>query len=120
MRAIRSEGTSPEMEVRKLIHAMGYRFRLHGTDLPGKPDLVFPSRRKLIFIHGCFWHSHGCRRAHVPKSNLDYWRPKLARNRKRDELSLRLLRKAGWKALVVWECQLKRQTVVRRIGKFLK
>ena len=85
MRAIRSKGMRPELAVRSLVHKLGYRFRLHRKDLPGKPDLVFPSRRKVIFVHGCFWHSHqGCKAAHIPKSNLDYWIPKLERNRARD------------------------------------
>src|SRR5437588_8403122 len=84
MRAIRSKGMRPELAVRHLVHKMGYRFRLHRKELPGKPDLVFVSRRKVIFVHGCFWHSHDCKCAHVPKSNVDYWSPKLRRNQARD------------------------------------
>jgi len=121
MRAIRSKGTKPEIAVRQLVHGMGFRFRLHRVDLPGKPDLVFPSRKKLIFVHGCFWHSHGCGRSHVPRSNLKYWQAKLERNRKRDVTYRRLLKSGGWKLLVVWECELKRFEVLsRRIARFLK
>src|SRR5688572_25565430 len=104
MRAIRSKDTKPEITVRQLVHGMGFRFRLHSADLPGNPDLVFSSRRKLIFVHGCFWHSHGCGRSHVPKSNLEYWQAKLERNRKRDVTYRRLLKSNGWELLVVWEC----------------
>src|SRR5687767_310343 len=99
MRAIRSKGTKPEMIVRRLAHALGFRFRVHRADLPAKPDLLFPSRRKLIFVHGCFWHSHGCSRAHEPRSNLGYWQPKLRRNINRDAESRQLLRASGWKVL---------------------
>lgn len=120
MRAIRGKGMKPEMVVRRLVHAMGHRFRLHRNDLPGKPDLVFPSRKKVILVNGCFWHSHGCRIAHIPKSNLHYWRSKLARNKARDRRSLRSLKAAGWRVLVVWECQVKRlPKVIRRIKRFL-
>ena len=84
MRAIRSKDMKPELAVRSLVHRLGYRFRLHRRELPGKPDLVFSSRQKVIFVHGCFWHAHGCKCAHVPKSNVDYWKPKLERNQVRD------------------------------------
>lgn len=108
MRAIRSAGSKPEMTVRRLVHGMGYRYRLHGKHLPGKPDLVFALRRKVIFVHGCFWHQHpisGCRDARPPKSNLDYWQPKLARNKQRDLVALAELKKLGWSVCVIWECQ---------------
>src|ERR1700683_4117479 len=106
MRAIRSTGMKPELAVRSLVHKLGYRFRLHRKDLPGKPDLVFPSRHKVIFVPGCFLHSHhGCRSAHVPKSNLDYWFPKLQRNQARDATNLEALCADGWKSLVIWECE---------------
>jgi DNA mismatch endonuclease (patch repair protein) len=88
MRAIRSKDMQPELMVRRLVHKLGYRFRLHRKDLPGKPDLVFASRRKVIFVHGCFWHSHDCKAAHIPKSNAEYWEPKLERNRVRDRRSV--------------------------------
>ncbi|TCO10199.1 T/G mismatch-specific endonuclease [Camelimonas lactis] len=108
MRAVRSVDTRPEMVVRRLLHAMGYRYRLHRRDLPGAPDIVFPGRRKLIFVHGCFWHGHDCARgARMPAANADYWRSKIARNLVRDADHLAALRQAGWQALVIWECQLK-------------
>src|ERR1039458_1292243 len=105
MRAIRSKGKKPELMVRSLVHSLGYRFRLHRKDLPGKPDLVFGPRRKVIFVHGCFWHSHGCKTAHVPKSNQEYWEPKLRRNKMRDKKNIELLVADGWKILVIWECE---------------
>ena len=107
MRAIRSRDMKPEMVVRKLIHGMGYRYRLHRSDLPGKPDLVFPSRKKVIFVHGCFWHSHECGMAHKPKSNLDYWAPKLERNKERDAENVAGLEMRGWRVFIVWECETK-------------
>jgi DNA mismatch endonuclease (patch repair protein) len=120
MRAIRSKDMLPELAVRSLAHKLGYRFRLHRKDLPGKPDLVFVSRRKVVFVHGCYWHSHGCRLAHVPKSHQAYWVPKLARNRERDVEHLKALRAEGWGCLVVWECQLREMRRVRqRLSRFL-
>jgi DNA mismatch endonuclease (patch repair protein) len=121
MRAIRSKGMRPELAVRSLVHKMGYRFRLHGKNLPGKPDLVFASRRKVIFVHGCFWHCHNpCKAAHTPKSNLSYWEPKLSRNRSRDAMNVELLADSGWRSLVVWECETKDEARVRkRIAAFL-
>lgn len=107
MRAIRSSDTKPELLVRRLVHHCGYRFRLHRKDLPGKPDLVFPGRKAVIFVHGCFWHVHGCPSVRVPKSNVDYWNPKLERNRERDQQSYSSLEKLGWKVLIVWECEIK-------------
>lgn len=106
MRRIRSKDSHPEIMVRSLAHALGYRFRLHRRDLPGKPDLVFPSRRKVIFVHGCFWHLHGrCREGRIPKSRQSYWRPKLERNRERDARNRRKLASLGWACLVIWECE---------------
>jgi DNA mismatch endonuclease (patch repair protein) len=121
MRRIRSKGMRPELAVRSLVHKMGYRFRLHRKDLPGNPDLVFVSQRKVIFVHGCFWHSHDdCKSAHVPKSNLDYWGPKLKRNRARDAKSIATLKADGWKTLVVWECETHNEpTLKKRIRAFL-
>jgi DNA mismatch endonuclease, patch repair protein len=110
MRAIRSKGMKPEMAVRRLVYSMGYRFRLHSKDLPGKPDLVFPNRKAVIFVHGCFWHQHSdpnCRDARLPKSNTDYWQPKLARNQSRDAENQSKLDLQGWRVLVIWECQTK-------------
>ncbi|MBI5561695.1 MAG: DNA mismatch endonuclease Vsr [Deltaproteobacteria bacterium] len=105
MRRIRSKDTSVELFVRRLIFKMGYRYRLHGKNLSGKPDLVFASRKKVIFVHGCFWHWHrNCKISRVPKSSTDYWLPKLRNNRARDILDRRRLRKMGWASLVIWEC----------------
>lgn len=117
MRKIRSKGMKPEMAVRQLVHSLGYRYRLHGKGLPGKPDLVFTSRKKVIFVNGCFWHQHAnasCRITRVPKSNLEFWVPKLERTQKRDQENLRKLREAGWEALVLWECQLKDSNQLRK------
>lgn len=108
MRANRSKDTRPEMAVRSILWNAGYRYRLHRRDLPGKPDVVFPGRRKVIFVHGCFWHQHqGCRRASKPKSRMDYWRPKLERNVSRDASVRDALSANGWAFLIVWECELK-------------
>ena len=121
MRAIRSKGMKPELTVRRLVHKLGYRYRLHRTDLPGTPDLVFVSRRKVIFVHGCFWHAHHCKVGHVPKSNVDYWAPKLQRNRKRDTKTLKALTAMGWRSLVIWECEIKDENaVVKRVKAFLR
>ena len=124
MRAIRSKGMKPEMTVRSITHRMGFRYRLHRSDLPGKPDLVFPDRRKAIFVHGCFWHQHTaktCKITRIPKSNLEYWIPKLERNNARDKKNRSALRKLGWDVLIVWECQLKNQGKVSvRIESFLE
>ena len=108
MRRIRSKDTKPEMAVRRLVHGMGYRYRLHRKDVPGRPDLVFLARRKVIFVHGCFWHQHPeCREGRPPRSNATYWLPKLERNKARDQAALEQLDLAGWEVLVVWECETK-------------
>ncbi|MGZ8137376.1 MAG: very short patch repair endonuclease [Methylococcaceae bacterium] len=108
MKAVKSRNTQPEMMVRRMIHAMGKRYRLHREDLPGKPDLTFPRLRKIIFVHGCFWHGHDCKRgAREPKTNVDYWRNKIARNRFRDEDNRKKLNDLGWEVLAIWECELK-------------
>lgn len=115
MRRIRSKDTAPEMAVRSLAHRLGYRYRLHRKDIPGKPDLVFPGRRKVIFIHGCFWHQHpGCREGRPPKSNTAYWLPKLERNMERDKDALARLAAAGWDVLVIWECETKDAEILAR------
>ena len=107
MALVRSRDTKPEMMVRRLVHAMGYRYRLHAKDLPGKPDLVFRSREKVVFIHGCFWHRHaGCALARLPKSRQDFWLPKLDANRQRDAKNECALRDADWGVLTIWECEL--------------
>jgi DNA mismatch endonuclease (patch repair protein) len=106
MRRIRKVDTKPELVVRRVAHRLGYRFRLHRRDLPGTPDLVFPRLRKLILVHGCFWHQHpGCGLARAPKSRLDYWLPKLQRNQERDAEAAAALKRLGWDVLVLWECE---------------
>lgn len=108
MRAVKSRDTTPEMIVRRTVHAMGKRYRLHRDDLPGKPDLTFPRLRKVIFVHGCFWHGHDCKRgARQPKENAEYWLKKISRNRERDVRSQDELQAMGWDILVIWECELK-------------
>ena len=109
MSKVKSENTSPEMVVRKLIFSLGYRYRLHDKNLPGKPDLVFPGRKKVIFVHGCFWHMHDCKRGKPPESNKDFWLPKLHHNKMRDADNIRELEKTGWKVLVIWQCRLKKK-----------
>lgn len=106
MRAVKSRDTAPEMAVRRAAHAMGYRFRLHRRDLPGTPDLVFPAKHVALFVNGCFWHGHSCRRGRrKPKANAAYWRRKIARNRARDRTARAALGASGWRAAVVWECE---------------
>jgi DNA mismatch endonuclease (patch repair protein) len=109
MALVRSKGTKPEMAVRRLVHSLRYRYRLHDRFIPGQPDLTFRSRRKVIFVHGCFWHRHGegCALTRMPKSRLDFWRPKLEENARRDREKQAALRALGWDYLVIWECQLK-------------
>jgi DNA mismatch endonuclease (patch repair protein) len=121
MRAIRGKDTLPERTVRSLVHSLGYRFRLHRKDLPGKPDLVFPARRKVIFVHGCFWHSHDCKSGLIPNSNRDFWLPKLAGNRLRDAKNIEALAKQCWKVLVLWQCELGNDKLLAtRISRFLE
>jgi DNA mismatch endonuclease (patch repair protein) len=123
MRAIRSRDTKPEMIVRSAAHAMGYRYRLHKSGLPGKPDLVFAGRRKIIFVHGCFWHGHTqCRGGRLPKSNNNYWQKKIARNQTRDKRVARKLRAEGWSVMTIWECEIRdlnklRKRLLRFLGK---
>ncbi|MFW8636758.1 very short patch repair endonuclease [Cribrihabitans pelagius] len=107
MAQIRAKDTKPEMLVRRMVHGLGFRYRLHRKDLPGKPDLVFGPRCKVIFVHGCFWHQHSCRGGRVPSSRRDYWEPKLRRNAERDAAHLAALNAAGWKVLTIWECETK-------------
>jgi DNA mismatch endonuclease (patch repair protein) len=108
MGRVRGKDTKPEMAVRRLVHGMGYRYRLHRRDLPGSPDLVFISRRRVIFVHGCFWHRHpACRLARIPKTRQEFWVPKLEGNRRRDLQNQGILETLGWNYLVVWECQLR-------------
>jgi len=108
MRAIKSRNTAPELLVRRLAHNMGYRFRIHRKDLPGTPDLVFPARRKAIFVHGCFWHCHDCEgKPRMPGQNRAYWKKKLTRNKQRDEATFAALTALGWKVRIIWECELR-------------
>ena len=123
MRRIRSKGMVPEMRVRKLLFQLGYRFRLHRKTLPGHPDILFPGRRVVVFVHGCFWHQHespSCRIARLPKSNLEYWLPKLKRNVERDLQNRKALRKLKWKCLIVWECEVgDTDRLSRKLKRFL-
>jgi DNA mismatch endonuclease (patch repair protein) len=123
MRRIRGKHSAPELLVRKAAFSMGYRYRLHRAGLPGSPDLVFPNKRKAVFVHGCFWHWHApsrCRIAHTPKSNRRYWIKKFLRNRKRDIRTRKALRRLGWEVLVLWECQTRNPAKLRTIlGRFL-
>ncbi|WP_022700154.1 very short patch repair endonuclease [Oceanicaulis alexandrii] len=122
MRAVKGKDTKPELIVRRMAHALGYRYRLHRKDLPGKPDLVFVGRKKVIFVHGCFWHGHDCARgSRQPKTNAEYWRAKIARNISRDAANLQALDAQGWQALVLWECDLKdRDALAVRLRDFLR
>ncbi len=108
MSRIRGANTKPEIGVRSLLHRLGYRFRIHRRDLPGTPDIVLPGRGIAIFVHGCFWHGHACKRTKMPKSRVEYWVEKIEGNRRRDSRKRRKLRTLGWKVVIVWECELKR------------
>lgn len=123
MGRVRGKDTKPELLVRRLIHGMGYRYRLHRRDLPGNPDLVFPGRRKALFVHGCFWHRHpdqNCKLARLPKSKHDYWIPKLEGNRRRDIDNQESLRAMGWDVMIVWECHLRDAEALKaRVREFL-
>lgn len=122
MALIRSRDTGPEMIVRRLCHALGFRYRIHVRSLPGIPDLVFPGRKKVIFVHGCFWHRHSCRRGKsMPKSRVEFWQEKFNKNQERDKKFRRILRREGWQVLVIWKCQLKNtKRLRRRLRVFLK
>jgi DNA mismatch endonuclease (patch repair protein) len=124
MSLVRNKDTGPELTVRKVVHGMGYRYRLHGKGLPGRPDLVFRKKKKVIFVHGCFWHRHGdsaCKLARMPKSRLDFWEPKLTANRDRDDRNRRLLEADGWSVLVIWECELSdHRALTRRLRVYLE
>lgn len=124
MSRIGARNTGPEIAVRRLVHAMGYRYRLHDPKLPGKPDLVFRSRKKVIFVHGCFWHRHddsSCKLARLPKSRLDFWLPKLDANAARDAKKQEELRVLGWDVMVIWECELRNLSLLQdKIFAFLK
>ena len=124
MSRVRGKDTKPEMIVRRMVHGMGYRYRLHDRRLPGSPDLVFRSRRKVIFVHGCFWHRHpdpSCKLARMPKSRQDFWGPKLEGNRERDERNRAALAREGWRQMVVWECECRHEEQLRnKLREFLE
>ena len=120
MRKVKGKDTGPEKLVRSVLHRLGYRFRLHRKDLPGTPDLVLPKHRAVIFVHGCFWHGHGCRIGKLPKSRLDYWEPKIEANRKRDARKQEQLLEQGWRIGVVWQCELRNlPELEKRLSAFL-
>jgi DNA mismatch endonuclease (patch repair protein) len=119
MGRIRGTDTGPELLVRRLLHKLGYRYRLHQRKLPGRPDIVFRAKRAVIFVHGCFWHRHDCGLAYVPKSRSEFWRTKFARNTERDRENQQKLAAEGWKILVVWECELDSPKLERRLTRFL-
>ena len=120
MQQVKSKNTWPEMAVRSLLHNMGYRFRLHRNDLPGTPDIVLPGRHVALFVHGCYWHGHGCRTGKLPKSRLDYWGPKINANRARDRRKENALAAAGWRVAVVWQCELAdREGLTNRLREIL-
>jgi len=122
MRQVKGRDTSPEKIVRSLLHRMGYRFRLQRDDLPGKPDIVLPRFKTVVFVNGCFWHRHsGCKRATTPATNVDYWQTKFARNVARDARNQAELEKMGWRVVIVWECELKDKTTLeKRLDDYLK
>ncbi len=116
MALVKNKNTKPELRVRHLVHALGFRYRLHVQELPGKPDLVFPSKHKVILIHGCFWHRHrGCSRTRLPKSRLEFWRPKLLENARRDREKIKELRSLGFGVLIVWECETEKPEMLQDI-----
>jgi len=121
MSLVKNADTKPEITVRRLVHGMGYRYKLHDKKLPGKPDLVFKSRYKVIFVNGCFWHLHDCGAYNLPKSRLNFWRPKLQRNVQRDQEVRAQLESVGWKHMTIWECELRDlDAVAKRVREFLR
>jgi len=120
MKRIKGKNTAPEMIVRKLLHSLGYRYRLYVKNLPGKPDLVFPGRKKIIFVNGCFWHGHGCVKGQLPKSRLEFWGEKISSNISRDQKNQADLKESGWEILIVWQCELKNiNSVMHKMVTFL-
>lgn len=121
MSLVRAKDTKPELRVRRFVYSLGYRYRLQGNDLPGKPDMVFKGRKKTIFIHGCFWHRHdNCALARLPKSRLSFWKPKLEGNKERDKINQQKLNALGWEFIVIWECEVKDLEALKtRIIEFL-
>lgn len=117
MSHIRSTNTKPEEKVRKYLFSKGFRYRKNDKRFPGKPDIVLPRYKAVVFVNGCFWHMHGCSRSRLPKSNLEYWQPKIQRNIERDKANYELLERDGWRVFVVWECELKAQLIAERLDK---
>ena len=116
MAAVKGKNTAPEIRVRQMLHKMGFRFRLHRKDLPGKPDLVLPKYRLCIFVHGCFWHQHpGCKRATIPESNQEFWLTKFQGTLKRDKQAEKELRQQGWRVCIIWECETKKEESLDRV-----
>ncbi len=122
MKRVKQRDTAPELIVRKLLFSKGYRYRIHRDDLPGSPDVVFPGRRKVIFVHGCFWHGHeNCKRASLPKTRTEYWASRVAKNHERDVRSISILEELGWSTYVVWECETSNvDSLERRLSRFLE
>lgn len=124
MASVRQAGTSPEVIVRRALHALGFRFRLNPATLPGRPDIVLPRYRVAVFVHGCFWHGHACRAGRMPAVRTDYWRPKIQENRRRDRRKCDALRRLGWRVLTVWECGLRTKAAAdrtsRRVARFIE
>lgn len=125
MKSVGTAHTGPEIVVRRILHKLGYRFRLHRNDLPGRPDIVLPRHRTVIFVHGCFWHGHSCPKGRPPKSRKDYWLPKISGNRERDGRNVKTLDDLGWKYIIVWQCETRdiaslRRSLVSSLGRFKK
>jgi len=120
MSRVRSRDTKPELVVRSTLHSMGYRYVLHSRDLPGHPDLVFPSRKMIVFVHGCFWHGHRCKYGLAqPKTNVGFWKDKISTNATRDRRHVRVLRRHGWKVKMIWECEIKKNSWIEKTVRFL-
>ncbi|MEE7475884.1 very short patch repair endonuclease [Methylobacterium hispanicum] len=120
MQSVGQKNTGPEIVVRRIAHALGYRFRLHRKDLPGRPDLVFPGRHKVVFVHGCYWHGHGCPKGRLPKSKPEFWVPKIEGNKARDERAEQALVDLGWETLTLWQCETKTPEVIEtKLREFL-
>jgi DNA mismatch endonuclease, patch repair protein len=121
MSKVRTSGTNPEMIVRRKLHSLGFRFRLHCKNLPGKPDIVLPKYRSVVFVHGCFWHHHiGCGKSKLPVSNADFWRDKIFENVRRDRRRVSELKKLGWRVLTIWECEAKNGSYTAKLVKFFR
>lgn len=122
MQKVGSKNTLPEKRIRSIIHKLGYRFRIHYSLLPGKPDIAFPRKKKVIFVHGCFWHGHSCRAGqNRPKTNESYWENKLSRTKVRDENNVHTLKEIGWDVLIIWECEIRdKELLVKRIMQYLE